>query len=317
MRRPLLFPAGRSPWCLGAVIILAGGNAVAAQAPFMCLPPPKPPVFKYVSLDRNANLVISYPANLDDPRATERGPIVTKRVIMPNHVVPAVAAKVARYGAGFQYSYAVSNLRGALQPITTWWLVVPSPLPRAVITFPAAWGGGYFDTALADPAVPAYFPPPAYVLLSIGRRPSGPIWPGQTLTGFDLFSRAAPGFTKSYFQADGPNDPTHDMPNDAAQEVEYYMAIRHYAKEFRFLGPAFLPGTPPAEIARSLLKSTQWLACHGELDQNSAFVRSAVDDLRGIARGTGPETLAAPPSTPMEIQLATALNLNDLARSRP
>lgn len=317
-------PALRNASALVAALLQAAVLAFGQSVPpplFSCPSPPRPPNFEYVGLDRGGNLVIRYPANLDNPRAKNPGQTVTMHVVLPNHVGPRIRMQVASTGGDFMYNYAISNQPTARQPITWWKMIMPIPAPIL-----AAHGPGWtalkdVNPAPTDPNVPAYFPPPAYFLDWVAGNQLSPhggaIEPGQARPGFTIVTPASPGFTRNYFQADGPNDPTHDMPNDAAQEVEYYMAIRHYAKEFRFLGPAFLPGTPPAEIARRLLKSTQWLACHGQLDQNSAFVRSAVDDLRGIARGTGPEALAAPPSTPMEIQLATALDLNDLARPRP
>src|SRR5271165_4021681 len=65
---------------------------------------------KYVHLDRKGDLVVSYPADLDQATPTDTGPLVKYKYIMPTHIAPLNRVSI-RPGddGGLVYEYDLEN----------------------------------------------------------------------------------------------------------------------------------------------------------------------------------------------------------------
>jgi hypothetical protein len=240
---------------------------------------------KYVHVDAaTGDLVISYPERLGaEDFADNPGPIKTLRYVLPNKILPIVRVSVRKdTRGGFVYDYSIQDGASVEQPITAWFLALDSPDFVTEKSGSGLWKGLQTPRPTpANPAVPFHLEPPAYLLLwfprgtgRAGSATSGAIQPSEAAT-FNIRSPARPGFVRAFFDGQNRGDPTEDMPDDVAREIEPFLRLENKTKR-RMLGPAFALNTPTNLIAMRLRESAEQLIQEREVDSQSPFVREAI-----------------------------------------
>jgi TonB family protein len=267
------------------------GSAVVQSTPSV------PPQRKYVQIDpATGDLLITYPPG--------SGKVEPSRWVLRNHTAPIVHVAVRPNGSSYSYEYSVANGSAASQAI----LGVSVRVPESAVV--DSW---------QDPATWAHLPPvtlrpdfrrPATWLARPSGSDFGPgnmLQPGGNTVVFGLGSPAKPGFADSFYEGFGPGDPTEDMPEEVAAEVQPFMALGGGNQHRTILGPVFPPDTPRGAMAGQLLDSTQKFIDAGDLNPTAPFVREALEALR---QARLPEKFENEPQGELENELLLAMHLD-------
>ena len=153
----------------------------------------------YVFLGRRfGEIVVSYPASLDDPSQTGRKTFTFE---LRNQVSPRFTVQLAQDSNGlFSYDYTLTNGEPAKQSIQSWFLVGPAQDPSFVSTG-AGWSASKASTARTRQiALPTVSQVGGTVMF---HSPVGQaVPPGAVRDGFHLTSSYSPGFTTAYVMGD-------------------------------------------------------------------------------------------------------------------
>lgn len=261
---------------------------------------------------RFGEIVVSYPASLDDPSQTGRKTFTFE---LRNQVSPTFTVQLAKDSNGlFSYDYTLRNGESAKQSIQSWFLVGPAQDPSFVSTG-AGWSAGKASAARTrQTALPTVSQVGATVMF---HAPAGQtMLPGDARGGFHLTSSYSPGFTTAYVKGDVGLIRFPELPTVVGDQVGILQQPGWDSKVGVILGPRFPPEWSPQAIAADFHIGISKLVATGALRPNSPFVKAALDVLAGSIQARGVPDVAEAlrllpvPAAGLESEIAAAMRIN-------
>jgi hypothetical protein len=261
---------------------------------------------------RLGEIIVSYPASLDDPSQTGRRTFTFE---LRNQVSPTFTVQLAKDSNGlFSYDYTLRNGESAKQSIQSWFLVGPAQ-DASFVSTGAGWSASKALTARTrQTALPTVSQVGATVMF---HAPAGQtMLPGDARGGFHLTSSYSPGFTTAYVKGDVGLIRFPDLPTVVGDQVGILQQPGWDSKVGVILGPRFPPEWSPQAIAADFHIGISKLVATGALQQNSPFVKAALDKLAGSIQAGGVPNVAEvvrllpAPAAGLENEIAAAMRIN-------
>jgi hypothetical protein len=277
------------------------------------IPPALKNKYVFVDLEKN-EYVLAYPSNLGTPAFDKDGPAPLKisRYELLRNVDPDVVVEVTRAGAAkTKYAYTVTNRMAAKQSIDQWLLVVPLQAAGDSISHPAGWFSILQKGRKFKLKNPEWIRDGAAAVWSFGQD-AEVIKPGGTKKGFDIESNLKPGFTIAYFSKAESVAATvgasGNIPKAVKDQLDSLLTIEYNSRTVLTIGPKFDKAVDDHTVAQDFVEGIASLSRSGALDSNSEFVKTTLNELKGISPGTAsPVKLTAQARTPMETEVSNAL----------
>ena len=261
---------------------------------------------------RLGEIVVSYPATLDDPNKTGR---TTFTFALRNQVSPTFTVQLTHRADGlFGYDYTLHNGESARQFIQSWFMVGPAHDPNFV-SAGAGWSAMKASNTKAHQiALPNVSQTGATVMF---HAPAGQtISPGDTRAGFHVTSSYAPGFTTAYVMGDvGLIRFPGEVPTVVGDQIGVLQQPQWDSKVAVVLGPRFPAESSPQAIAADFHIGISQLIAGGVLRSDSAFVKGALDLLAVSLQAGGlpnpAQVVRLPTPAPgLEGEIAAAMRIN-------
>jgi hypothetical protein len=256
-------------------------------------------------------IVVSYPASLDDPGATGRKTFTFR---LHNLVQPLVAVQIARDRNGvYTYDYVLGNGGSATQAIRSWSFAGPGDDAGFEVTRPG-WSARVRESAFAKQmAVGTVLQRPAEVMFH--SRSGNEIVPGTNVDAFHVASTYSPGFTSAFFRSGFAFDLPSEMPKVVADQVGVLARPEWDSRVAIILSPVFPPGSSAQGIAADFHIGISKLVAAGTLSANSSFVKEALTALSGMVLSGDTSPLSdivkrlPAPSAGIEAEIAIAMGV--------
>jgi hypothetical protein len=271
---------------------------------------------KYVFIDLAKNeYVVAYPENLASATFEKDGPGALKivRLELLRNVQPAVTAAVTTANGGkFHYVYNVSNAAGAKQSLDQWSLVIPNT-DGSTIKGPDGWFAIFQQKREFKVKDPQWIKTGGAAVWSF-KKPETVIQPGDKKAGFEIDSDLRPGFTLGYFRKAESVDVTvaasgASYPPKVKEQVDQLLTVEYNSKTMPVIGPKFDKNADDKTIATDFITGIDTLTKTGNLNSSSAFVKAALDALKGVQSNgnAGSAKVGATPGTPAETDIFNAM----------
>ncbi len=272
---------------------------------------------KYVFVDLAKNqYVVAYPENLGSATFEKDGPgpLKTGRFELLRNVAPVVSVAVTASGGKFKYAYNVANTPSGKQSLDQWSLVLPEKA-NPVLKGPDGWFAIHQAGRKFKVKDPNWIKTGGAAVWSF-RKPEQVINPGDAKGGFELESELRPGFTLGYFRKAESVEATvaasgAGYPNPVRDQVNELLAVEYNSKTLVTIGPKFDSTADDKTIAADFVQGINALAVSGQLDANSDFVKSLVDQLKAVQGGTPASGVKIPAAkSPAETSVISALKVS-------
>ena len=306
--------------CMNVAVVVTLVGQVASQgmiSPFPAWPPdgniPERLQNNYVFLGpRTGEIVVSYPAVLDNPNQTGRRTFTFE---LHNQVEPTFTVQMAQGSNGvYAYDYLLRNGRSAKQSIRTWSFV--GPVDDAGFSVSRqGWSAMKTPTArLQQIALPNVSQGGSAVIFYAGD--GNEIPPGGSLDAFRVTSTYAPGFTTAFVKSGSVFDLPSELPTAVGDQVGVLAKPQWDSRAVVILGPRFATGSSTQAIAADFHIGISRLIQTGALSGDSPFVKAALAALATSIESGGSSTvgeivrLLPKPSPGLEGEIATAMQIS-------
>ena len=273
--------------------------------------------YVFVDLARN-EYVIAYPENLGTENFAKDGPgkIKVARYDLLRDVAPVVSVAITPVApARFRYAYSVANGSSAKQSIDQFIMALPDRSSADTVKMPDGWFGLIQKGRTFKVRNPEWIPRGAAAIWSFSK-PELIVPPGASRNGFEIESELRPGFTVAFLRKTESVDvkvTTHgNVPKEVKDQLDQLLLVEYNSKTVLTLGPKFDKTADDHAIADDFIQGIVTLSRAGQLDLNSEFARSALNELTAIKPGASAASvrLNVAPKTPVETGLLNALKIS-------